>query len=94
MKISWRERALDDIEAIRDYIAKDNSFYAKVFVEKIVEQIEKLEGFPMVGRFVPEYSNESIRELLYRDYRVIYEIFDGEIYIITVIHGSRRIDSM
>lgn len=93
MNILWRERALDDVEAIRNYIASDNSFYAKIFVEKIVEQAEKLIDFPMFGRVVPEYDNESIREIIYRDYRMIYEIFDGEIYIITVIHGSRRLDT-
>lgn len=93
MKILWRERALCDVEAIRDHIGQDNSFYATVFVQKVIEQVERLEEFPMIGRVVPEYSNESIRELLYRDYRIIYEIFDGEIYIITVIHGARRLDS-
>jgi len=45
-----------------------------------------------MGRIVPEYGNDDIREILYRDYRIIYEIINGEIYIITVIHGSRRLD--
>jgi len=45
-----------------------------------------------MGRIVPEYGNDDIREILYRDYRIIYEIINGEIYINTVIHGSRRLD--
>jgi len=43
MRLSWRERALDDVENLRDY-------------------------------------------------RIIYEIMNGELYIVTVIHGSRRLD--
>jgi addiction module RelE/StbE family toxin len=92
MRLSWRERALDDVENLRDYIAADNSFYAKIFVNKIIEIAEKLIDFPKMGRIVPEYGNDDIREILYRDYRIIYEILNGEIYIITVIHGSRRLD--
>lgn len=92
MRLSWRERALDDVENLRDYIAADNSFYAKIFTDKIIEIAEKLIEFPKMGRIVPEYGNDDIREILYRDYRIIYEIFNGEIYIITVIHGSRRLD--
>ena len=92
MRLSWRERALDDVENLRDYIAADNSFYAKIFVNKIIEIADKLIDFPKMGRIVPEYGNDDIREILYRDYRIIYEIFNEEIYIITVIHGSRRLD--
>ncbi len=92
MNINWRERALDDIEIIRDYIARDNQFYATIFVAKIIESVEKLMEFPRLGRVVPEYQNDSIREIIYRDYRVIYEIYDEEIYILTVLHGSKLLD--
>jgi addiction module RelE/StbE family toxin len=92
MRLSWRERALDDVENLRDYIASDNTFYAEVFINRIIDVAEKLIKYPKMGRIVPEYGDDNIREVLYRDYRIIYEIMNGELYIVTVIHGSRRLD--
>jgi plasmid stabilization system protein ParE len=38
---------------------------------------------------VPEAEEETIRELLYRNYRIIYRINGEMIEVITVIHGRR-----
>ncbi len=91
MRIKWTELSIDDLENIRDYIALDNEFYSKIFIEKIVVSVEKLVDFPQLGRVVPEIGIEEIRELIYRDYRIIYEVKDEEVNIVTVVHGSRDI---
>ena len=74
MKIVWAEPALCDLKGIRDYIRKDSEFYARRFVEKIFAAVEKLERFPGIGRPVPEADDENIRELIYRDYRIMYRL--------------------
>jgi plasmid stabilization system protein ParE len=33
MKINWTEPALEDLEAIQAYIAKDSNFYARRVIE-------------------------------------------------------------
>jgi len=38
---------------------------------------------------VPEAKNKSIREILLRNYRIIYRVERERIVILTVIHGSR-----
>lgn len=35
MKILWTEPGLDDLRAIRDYIAKDSETYAANFIESV-----------------------------------------------------------
>lgn len=35
MKVDWTEPALEDLAAIQAYIAKDSSFYARQFIERI-----------------------------------------------------------
>jgi plasmid stabilization system protein ParE len=59
--ISWEERAIEDVEIIRNYIALDNPFYAKVFTERLVKHVERQKVFPRSGKEVPEYENENIR---------------------------------
>jgi toxin ParE1/3/4 len=52
--------------------------------------VARLEDFPLSGRTVPEANQESIREIIFQGYRVMYWIFDEQrIDIVAVIHGSR-----
>ena len=90
MKINWTEPAILDLESIRDYIARDAEYYATQFVKKIIEAIENLRKFPMIGRLVPEAEQEkNIKELLFHNYRIIYRIEEERILILSVIHGAR-----
>jgi toxin ParE1/3/4 len=91
-KLIWSPDALDDIEAIGNYISRDSEFYAESTVLKIYESPQSLVNFPKRGRVVPEIANEDIRELFVFQYRLIYEIKSNEIHILTVIHGKRLLD--
>lgn len=60
VRIEWNERALEDLNEIHDYIARDSKNYANLFVKKIYEIVQKLREFPNIGRIVPEIDNPSI----------------------------------
>ncbi len=94
MKIEWTEPALLDLENIRDYIAADSEYYAIRFVERIIAATEILEHFPLVGRTVPEADEDTVRELLFRHYRIIYRAESDRILIITVLHGGRDLEQV
>lgn len=89
MKIEWTEPAQSDLEAIKNYIKQDSEFYAERFVQRIFEAVERLVEFPKSGRIVKEANDESIREIIFHNYRIIYRIERERILIVTVIHGSR-----
>ena len=91
MRIEWTEVALDDLAAIRDYIARDSPYYARRFIEHILESVEALENHPQMGRNVPEAGRQDVRELILRGYRVIYQLFDDRVHILTIVHGSRSL---
>ena len=93
-KLIWSPQAIEDIKAIAEYIARDSNFYAESIVERIFRAPEKLMQFPKLGRVVPEKNNESIREIFVFQYRIIYEIFESEIHILTVVHGKRIIEDL
>ena len=93
MKILWTDPAIEDLRNLHGYIAKDSEEYANSFVERIILSVDKLANFPRIGRMVPEADQETIRELLYHNYRIIYRINNDLIEILTVVHGRRDLGS-
>lgn len=89
-KLFWTKPALADLESIYDFIAKDSEYYASSFLEELIRQPEKLRGFPEMGRMVPEMNQNDIRELIFQNYRIIYQLDNDAIMILTVIHGKRE----
>lgn len=94
LNVIWTEIALSDLESVADYIAKDSSHYAAVFVQEIKIASRSLTEFARRGRIVPELSDPDIRELLIRDYRLIYNIARNKVYIIAFIHGARDLTAL
>jgi len=88
-KIKWSKDSLDDLKEICQFIALDSPYYAKLLNDRIFEMVEHLELFPEMGRKVPEANDPNVRELIYKNYRIIYQIKESYLEIITVIHGSR-----
>ena len=65
-------------------------YYANLLNDRVFEMVEHLELFPEMGRrVVPESDDPSVRELIYKNYRIVYQIKEGYLEIITIIHGSR-----
>jgi plasmid stabilization system protein ParE len=89
MKLIWTDPSVEDLRAIRDYIGRDSDYYAADVMEEVVLCVERLLRFPKLGRVVPETQDENIRELVYRNYRIIYRIAGERLEILTIVHGSR-----
>jgi plasmid stabilization system protein ParE len=46
-----------------------------------------------MGRPVPEAEGrEDVRELIYQGYRIIYLTQPKQVFIVTIIHGSRDLE--
>ncbi len=69
MRLEWTDPALDALEGIRDYIAKDSPYYARRFIERIFDVAGKLQDHPRLGRQVPEAGRKDVRELIFQGYR-------------------------
>ncbi len=89
-RVIWAPQALADLEAIGDFIAREAPRYAQMLVDGAFDAVQRLELFPRSGRIVPEIGQEDLREILYRNYRIMYVLSeDEEVEILTVIHASR-----
>ena len=88
VEIIWMPQAIEDLENIENYIGKDSPEYASLLFKKIFTSVETLKQFPKMGRVVPEYGKETLRELIVRNYRIVYKIINDKIEIQTIFHGS------
>jgi addiction module RelE/StbE family toxin len=87
--IRWTDQAVADLEAIRDYVARDSVRYATLLVERLIASLDQVSQFPEIGRVVPEYQRPDIRELILGSYRVVYRLQTGAAEVLTVFHGAR-----
>lgn len=91
-RVAWTVQALDDLDAVCLFIARDAPRYAQLFAARVFRATEQLVDHPRSGRVVPEVGREDIREVIVQSYRVIYRVSGGEVEILTVHHGARRLE--
>jgi toxin ParE1/3/4 len=88
-KIIWSPEAVEDLIEIRNYIARDSESYAAGMVESVLESVDQLAEFPLMGRRVAEFDDDAIRELIVGPYRVIYRTGRDSADIAAIVHGAR-----
>ncbi len=89
----WTRPALDDIQQIHDYIARDSPRYAQVVTEQLFAAVERLPAHPLSGRVVPELEHATVREVIEAPYRIVYRVRADMLEILTVVHSARRFPS-
>lgn len=89
-KVIWAPSALDDINSIAQYIARDSVDQAALFVARLFEVTDRLQEFPFSGRVIPEIGNQSCREIICGYYRIMYRLEGDEVWITGVVHGARN----
>ncbi len=94
LEVTWSPEAVEDLENIVEYIARDSEYYARSVVMKIMATSRSTGEFPLIGRVVPEIGEENIRERIVYNYRLVYRIETGRILIVAVIHGKRLLGNM
>lgn len=89
MQVVWTQPALDDIEAIQDFIAQDSPAAAHELASDIIERTGRLlADNPMIGR---AGRVSGTRELVVSGtrYIVAYRIRD-DVEVLAVVHGARQ----
>ena len=88
-KLRWTTQAVEDVEAIRKFVAHHSDAYADLVVARLLEAVERLELFPRSGRIVPELADPQLREVIEPPYRIVYRVLDESVEILTVFRASR-----
>jgi plasmid stabilization system protein ParE len=83
--------ARHDLRDIVRYISLDSPERAVAFGRFLLSQTKRLADFPELGRVVPEFGREEIREIVVRSYRVIHRVdhADCRVEVIRFWHAAR-----
>ena len=73
-KLIWSPAARDDLRDVVGFIARDNPDRAMSFGYELISKTDRLQEFPELGRVVPEYRSQRIREIILRPYRIVYRV--------------------
>lgn len=77
-RVIWTETALADLRDLVRYIARDDRTVARKFGDLIVSKVDALVRFPRIGRRVPEFGIENLRQIVISPYRIVYEIDEAD----------------
>ncbi len=89
IRVEWTAQAVGDLEAIREYVARDSAHYAALLIERLVASVDYVEHFPEFGRMVPEFHRPELREVIRGSYRIVYRLRPDRAEVLTVFHGAR-----
>jgi addiction module RelE/StbE family toxin len=88
-RVIWTEPALNDLDAIADYIAIENPVAAAQLVQRVFEHVEQLEAHPESGSRPPELERSRYRQIVQPPCRVFYR-YDGEKALVLFVMRSEQ----
>ncbi len=83
------KQAALDIEEITGYIARDGIESAIRFADELLEVCRSILDFPEMGRVVPEIGQPQIREIIHKNYCLVYTVRKEKVYILQVFNAAR-----
>lgn len=85
----WSPKALEDVEAIAEYLARDSVDRGALFATRLPEPTDRLAEFPESGRVIPELGDGSKREIIVAPYRIMYLAAADDVWMTGGVHGAR-----
>ena len=90
MLLHFTTRFLHEVNEQAEYLAQYSPARAGLFVDSIFRQLDRLKQHSHLGRVVPEFDDATIREVLFRQYRLIYRLAKADrIDVLTLQTGLR-----
>jgi len=89
LKIKISVPASSDLDAIEAYIRRDNPDAAVKTVLRVLDAVEQLSEFPNIGR---PGRVAGTKELVVggTPYIAVYRVRENAVWVLRVLHGSRR----
>lgn len=89
-KVTFAQPAVSDLEALRDYYDEEGTSQAGIrLVQEIVERIERLGNHPLMGRVVPEFGVEHLREIIHPPFRIVYRYDKTKVRVVRIWRSER-----
>ncbi len=87
VEVIWLDQAVDDLDDVFMFIAKDNPAAAFAYIDGLEDACKRLTDFPESGRF---YSS-VYRTLIYRNHLIFYKfsIVGSVLKIVKIVDGRQ-----
>ena len=93
IRIVWTRPALEHVQEIRSFIARDSPRYARVVADRLVAAVGRLGTHSLSGRIVPEVGQGTLREVIEPPYRIVCRVRAELLEVVAVVHSARRFPS-
>ena len=90
-EVIWAEPALQQLDAIAEYIALDNPVAANHLVQDVFDKTERLADFPQSGRVPPELPNSVYRKVVIPPCRLFYREDGKQVLVLYVMREERQL---
>ncbi len=91
VKIVWADTALEELNAICEYIQTVNEKSAKKLFQKVFDAVSNLEAHPEMGSFPQELKSKRYRHLVCSPCRVFYRYESNTVFIVHVFRDEKNI---
>ncbi len=88
-KIIWADPAIQDLDAIADYIALEKPAAAHQLVQQVFAAVRMLQKFPQMGSLPTEFPGLPYRQLIVSPCRIFYRIEKKVVYIVHILRGEQ-----
>ena len=89
MRVVLSAQALQDLEQIGDWIARDNPVRAKSFVLELIGKAHGIADGPEQYPLVPRYAHQGVRRRIHGNYAIFYTVDAETVAVIHVLHGAQ-----
>jgi toxin ParE1/3/4 len=89
MRLIFSAEAETDLEAIGDWIARDNPNRARTFVQELRSSCAALATMPHAHPLVTRHERTGVRRRPHGRYLIFYQATDDAVHIVRVLHGAR-----
>ena len=88
-RIEWTSPGTEQFQEVIEYLNQHSPRRAHQLGSRIVAAAKRLSTSPLMGRVVPEYDQEHIREVIVAPYRLLYIVRDDVVLIAGVVDSRR-----
>jgi plasmid stabilization system protein ParE len=89
--VFWTDSAQNDLAAVQANLRTVSASAADALPKRFVDRTAQLADFPRMGRKIPEFDNELLRELIESEYRILYEVFLDRVEVWGIAYGREQL---
>jgi len=88
-----RPKALEDLEAIGNYIAADNPARAISFIDELLDCCGRIAAQPRAYTRRDDLA-PGLRQAVHGNYLIFFTLGDGVVVVERIVHGARRLEDL